>query len=75
MYSPLLAAAAAALLIAFAPVAQTTVVAAMDFSDVFAPLTCAMAHSGSCAISAVRQGAVPAHVTTVKVLLAAADLN
>jgi hypothetical protein len=48
MYNPLLAAAAVAALIAFAPLSTPRLLTALDAGDLFAPLTCAMAQSGPC---------------------------
>ena len=75
MYLPLLAACAAATLIAFAPMTAPSLSDALDVSDLFQPLKCAMAHSGSCALGAVHRDRVPARKVPSRPLIAAADLG
>lgn len=48
MYMPLLAAGAVAALIASAPMMTPQLLQAADAADMFQPLICAMANSGSC---------------------------
>ncbi len=75
MYTPLLAASAAALIIALTPIATPTLIDALDVSDVFLPLRCAMANSGSCAIVSVHRHLTSMHKVRSRPLLAAADLG
>jgi hypothetical protein len=75
MYTPLLAAAAVAALIAFAPTTTFYVSgyasAAFDGIDVFDPLTCAMAHSGPCYLTHEHAGPKLVHPKRLQPMLAA----
>jgi hypothetical protein len=51
MSMPLLAAAAVAVLISFAPTATPMLIKAADAADIFDVLSCAMAHQGPCLLA------------------------